>query len=58
LFDLAGFLGRVCTSSYTPSAGSVEYETFLADLHRLFAAFAEVGMVKFSYDTVVYIGRI
>lgn len=58
LFDLEGFLGRVFTSSYTPLAGSAEYATFVADLQALFERFAEDGVVRFSYDTVVYIGRI
>ncbi len=58
LFDLEGFLGRVFTSSYTPLAGSAEYEAFRADLHALFADYVEDGVVRFSYDTVVYSGKI
>jgi len=58
LFDLEGFLGRVFTSSYTPLAESAEYDAFVTDLHTLFDAYAENGVVKFSYDTVVFIGRI
>ena len=56
-FGLEGFLGRVFSSSYTPSPGHPDYQAFLKELHRLFAEHQENATVRFNYRTEVYYGN-
>lgn len=57
-FDLDGFLGRVFSSSYTPSENSPGYEPFKRDLEELFRKHCRDGKVRFDYRTEVYSGRL
>ena len=56
-FDLAGLIGRACSSSYTPKRDDPQYPLFLTALTDLFERYQVAGQVQFSYDTKVYWGR-
>jgi len=56
-FDLAGFRGRVFSSSYTPNSEDHEYETFSRRINELFSEHASDGRLSFAYTTEVYSGR-
>jgi ubiquinone/menaquinone biosynthesis C-methylase UbiE len=56
-FDEAGFVARVFSSSYTPSAGDPRYAAMLDAVRKLFAKHAKDGKVSFEYDTRVHYGR-
>jgi SAM-dependent methyltransferase len=56
LFDKAGLRGRLRSSSYTPPPGHPDFEPMMAELDRLFDAHNEHGVVRFEYDSAVYIG--
>lgn len=57
-FDLAGLQGRLQSSSYTPTAEHPAYAPMQERLAQIFAANQEDGMVRFLYDTRVYVGRL
>ena len=57
VFDKEGFLGRMQSSSYTPSADSPGYAKLMAAAEMLFAKYAEKGKLSFEYDTQMYLGR-
>ena len=56
-FDLEGFLGRVFSSSYTPTKDQPNYKIFLSKLKSLFNNYKKNGTVKFNYKTEVYSGN-
>ena len=58
VFDKAGFLGRMQSSSYVPSVETPEYTKVLASAEALFARYAESGKVAFDYDTRLFIGKL
>jgi ubiquinone/menaquinone biosynthesis C-methylase UbiE len=55
-FKLAGFKGRVFSSSYTPQAGDRNYEAFMTSLEKLFLKYQVNGTITFSYNTEVVCG--
>jgi SAM-dependent methyltransferase len=57
-FDLAGFLGRLRSSSYIPAEGHPQFAPMTAAAERLFAAHSVGGEVRFEYDTDVYFGHV
>lgn len=57
-FDFEGLRGRLLSSSYAPAPGEPNYEPMLAALTSLFAKFQEGGVIRFTYQTTVYHGRI
>jgi SAM-dependent methyltransferase len=54
VFDFDGLKGRMLSSSYMPAESDVKYEPMIADLHALFAKYAESGKIKVLYDTNVF----
>lgn len=56
-FDFEGLRGRLLSSSYAPAPGEPNYEPMLAALTSLFAKFQEGGVIRFTYQTTVYHGR-
>lgn len=58
LFDLAGLIGRVFSSSYTPEPGHPGYEPLRVALAELFERHQRDGQVAFEYETRLYFGRL
>ncbi len=58
VLDLAGFKGRVLSSSYVPGEGDPGYARMLDDLENVFERYQTGGTVTLRYDTRVYFGRI
>jgi SAM-dependent methyltransferase len=56
MFDRDGARGRLLSSSYTPPAGHPNHGPMLAELDRIFDAYNDGGVVRFEYDTEVYVG--
>jgi len=56
VFDLEGFLGRVFSSSYTPSEKDPEYEDFREGLTAIFHRYQQEGCIRFNYQTEVIWG--
>ncbi len=56
-FDLDGLIGRVASSSYSPARGTPAFESMVGRLGALFAEHEQRGRVAFTYDTLVYFGR-
>ncbi|MBX2886770.1 MAG: class I SAM-dependent methyltransferase [Granulosicoccus sp.] len=54
-FDLAGFLGRLFSSSYTPSSGSEAASELTERATELYGQYATDGLVEFSYQTNLYL---
>jgi ubiquinone/menaquinone biosynthesis C-methylase UbiE len=55
VFDRAGFLGRMRSSSYIPSVGSPE---LWESADQLFAKHSSQGKVSFGYESWLHIGRV
>jgi SAM-dependent methyltransferase len=51
------FLGRLISSSYVPLSGEPGHEELVAACNELFDKFVENGLVRFVYETQVYLGR-
>lgn len=58
MFDFAGLVGRISSSSYLPMAGEPAYEEMSGDLRVVFEKWQEDGLVRFLYRTKVFHGRI
>lgn len=57
-FDFAGLAGRFFSSSYTPAAGTAAYEKQVDRLRKLYAQTNRDGLVRFIYNTVVFLGMV
>lgn len=57
-FDYESLEGRLLSSSYTPQAGHLQHNPMLAELRRIFAKYAQDGIVRMEYDTKVYFGQL
>jgi SAM-dependent methyltransferase len=57
VFDYAGLVGRLMSSSWAPEAGHPQHEPLLAGLRVLFERHAHTGTVLFPYVTLVYHAR-
>ena len=57
-FDYEGLKGRLCSSSYAPSAGNPVFETMMAELRDIFEKYNENGLVNFEYDTKMFYGHL
>ncbi len=55
--DLEGAIGRLVSSSYAPDPGQPGYDEIVADLTDIFQRHQRDGVVRFVYDTEVYLGR-
>jgi ubiquinone/menaquinone biosynthesis C-methylase UbiE len=58
VFDKAGFLGRMQSSSYTPPVNTSEYPKLMESAGQLFAQYEESGTISFEYDTRLYVGKL
>ena len=58
IFDFAGLLGRLLSSSYAPEADHPSYQPMVAELRAIFDAHQRSGQVVFEYDTIVYYGQL
>ena len=56
--DLAGFLGRMQSSSYTPKINTMEHETLMKVASELFSRYARNGSIAFEYDTRLYLAQL
>lgn len=52
-FDLEGMKGRLLSSSYCPKSGEIHH-LLMQQLELLFSQYAENGLVRFHYQTVLY----
>jgi SAM-dependent methyltransferase len=57
-FDFDGLRGRLLSSSYAPAAGQPGHEPMLHRLREIFDQFNEAGIVRMTYDTRIYYGRL
>ena len=55
-FDAAGLRGRLASSSYAPPSGTLEFQTLMDAMDRLFARHERDGQVTVLYDTRVFYG--
>ncbi|HEY8957513.1 MAG TPA: class I SAM-dependent methyltransferase, partial [Chitinophaga sp.] len=58
LFDFAALKGRLLSSSYVPEEGHPSYTPMMHALEDLFQKYKEQGMVKFHYETKLYVGKV
>lgn len=56
--DFEGLLGRLRSASYCPPEDSSEYLALVAKLEQLFTRHAIDGVVRFAYDSHLYIGPV
>lgn len=57
VFDLAGFKGRILSSSYVPKEGK-GFEGLVRSAEAIFKSHAREGRVSFEYKTRTYAGRL
>jgi SAM-dependent methyltransferase len=57
-FDFEGLRGRVLSSSYAPAVGQPGHESMMEELQELFGHHNDNGLVRFEYETEVYLGRL
>lgn len=57
VFDYAGLIGRLMSSSWAPEAGHPQHEVLLEGMRLAFERHAHAGKVVFPYVTLVYYGR-
>lgn len=53
--DLDAFIGRLKSTSYCLKSDDEHYNQLMDDLAELFGAFQSDGMVRFEYDTIMYV---
>jgi len=58
VFDFEGLQGRHLSSSYVPARGNPDHEPMMHELRELFEAHARDGVVRFRYDTQLFISRL
>lgn len=56
--DLAGFRGRLASSSYLPAEGEPRFGELMAAAERAFAEHAAGGRVAVEYETEIFWGRV
>jgi SAM-dependent methyltransferase len=56
-FDFDGLRGRLLSASYAPAKGHPNHEPMLAELKRMFEAYAADGRVRVEYITRLYYGH-
>lgn len=57
-FDFKGLRGRFLSSSYAPLKGDPRYPRAMKRLQRLFGRFQVQGSIKFSYETMMFVGQL
>lgn len=58
ILDSDGMLGRMASASYMPNSDSQEWPKLEDDVNQIIQTYGRNGVVKFHYDTVMYLGRI
>ena len=58
VLDKNGFLGRMQSSSYTPSVGTPEFSRLNSSAEKLFKKYEDRGAISFEYDTQLYLGKL
>ena len=56
--DRETFIGRILSSSYSLKPEDIQYEAWLASLHRIFNCFCERDRVAVSIVTQSYTGKV
>ncbi len=54
-FDLASFIGRMKSSSYTPEEGTKELIDLVAEAEKLFSQYECGGEIEFAYQSILYL---
>ena len=57
-FDFEGLSGRLLSSSYAPMPGHPNFEPMMSELAAIFNEHAIAGIVRFDYDTELYLGQL
>lgn len=57
VFDFAGLVGRLMSSSYAPMPDRPEHEPLMAGLREVFEHHQKDGTVAFPYQTLMYLGQ-
>lgn len=58
VFDFEGLLGRLLSSSYAPLPGEINYNKCITSLKEIYNKNNKGGLVKITYDTILYWGKI
>lgn len=58
LFDRAGLVGRLRSSSYTPEPGDPRFEPMMQAVNTLFDRYQVDGTVDMAYETQLFFGRL
>ena len=58
LLDFDGLLGRMQSSSYTPTAGHPAFGQIADELMELFEMKQDNGRIAFDYETRLFVGRL
>ncbi|MCO5221702.1 MAG: class I SAM-dependent methyltransferase [Thermomicrobiales bacterium] len=56
--DAEAFWGRLISSSYTPLPGEPGHEEIRQRSAEIFAEHAQDGVLRFPYETVIYVGQV
>lgn len=56
--NLSGFIGRMCSASYTPKAETKEHESLVDAAKVLYKTYAQNGRVEFAYKTTLYLAHL
>jgi hypothetical protein len=58
VFDFEGLRGRTLSASYVPAPGHPDHEPMMRELHVLFETYSGDGVVRFRYDTQLFLGQL
>jgi len=58
IFDLAGFLGRMQSSSYVPKTGTAEHLRLIQAAEDLFSRYQSAETISFEYNSVIYLAAL
>ncbi len=54
-FNIDGFIGRMCSSSYTPTPDTAEGELLIEFAKQLFSEYEKEGVVEFAYSSNLFL---
>jgi SAM-dependent methyltransferase len=57
-FDFESLMGRLLSSSYTPTEDHVNFKEMIKELNRIYGMYNKEGLVRFEYDTLFYSGQL
>ncbi|MFN4150998.1 MAG: class I SAM-dependent methyltransferase, partial [Candidatus Sericytochromatia bacterium] len=57
-FNFEGLKGRLLSSSYSLKENDSQYEDMIKELETLFNKYKKNGLIKFEYNTLIYISRL